>query len=96
MLKDLFANSASFAVKSFFDPENWAKLSSLPARFGGRKSNSAVVKSVLVKDALSCWNFSNLWPICRHQEGYRRTYSFQRFRDTENVCAARSVGSPQF
>jgi len=33
-----------------------------------------VIKFYVVKDALSCWNFSNLWEIYRHQEGLGETW----------------------
>jgi hypothetical protein len=60
------------AVKSLLGPENRPENSSLPGRFRGRKTTPSVVKLRISKDALSYWNFSYLWEICRHQEGLRK------------------------
>jgi hypothetical protein len=64
----------SHAVKAlgFLALQNCPESSGLPGRFMARNLARIVLKSRISKDALSYWNFSYLWEICRHQEGLRR------------------------
>jgi hypothetical protein len=56
-------------LKALFAAANSSKSSGLPQRFAARKSSLSMVKSIILKDALSYWNFSNLWSIAGIKKG---------------------------
>jgi hypothetical protein len=54
---------------AFFEAQNCPENSGLPRRFRARKITRSMVEFRISKDALSYWNFSNLWEILGIKKG---------------------------